>query len=389
MKKCLSVILVVSMLFCCTMAFTSCKKSDNVNYSETFAGAISKESYASEEEAAQNFLENEVDGKAVKTSYVGMEKKSDLTETEISELDTGDVLKETDRIVSAEMVEVKYTKENSVRYRLTAASAEETPDEDEYFVVTVYILVVSQNGNSEYVYHYFVPKTKDGDILTKSYYDDLLDPAKYTNFTVSYSTKGTSKTMGISSTGTQTQLIKVDGNTALISIHRHMPDDMDDDMSIIYKDEDYSGYFENTADGINAYVSNDKWATYQETGMYYWASYGITDMNSFITMCLPNYDYSYYVKTDYGFELKTEFLEEILEDALHQTIGDNDTKTSVKMRFYVVEGRLYKVITDLSLKMTVSEGGFKYTVSGSSTMEIVYSDFGTTVVEKPEVLNNN
>lgn len=373
MKKFLTLLLIVA-TFCCGTVFAACNNGEEkVNYSETFAGAISEEHYASEEEAAQNFLANEIDGRAIETKYVGMEKKSELTREQISELNTGDVLAETDEIVSAEIVDVKYTKADKTR-------SSETQDEETYFVFTVYIIVISPSGSAEYVYRYYVPKTQNGDVLTKSYYEDVFDPAKYTNFTQTFSYNSTTSAAGISMTLTSDYVIKLAGETASVAMHMNLPNP--EAFPITYIDNYIDGYFENGENGFNAYLTTDNWSTFINDADAF-KEYGVTNMDSFVTMCLPQYDYSYYVKTDYGFKLQSDFINDLVEDALNQTVGEN-AQVSAELNFYVVEGRLYKAIATASF--TISNQG--YNVYSYLNEEVRFDNFGTTTVEKPAALNS-
>lgn len=380
MKKILTTVVIFAII-CCAALSAACNGDKNqgnqVRYSETFAGAISAEQYDSEEDAAKNFLKNELDGEAVKTSYAGMEKKGQLTEAQIADLDTGDAIGETDAIVSADVVDVKYTKQTSGVTGLAAYTGE--PEED-YFVFTVYIIVISPNGSTEYVYRYFVPKANNGDILTKSYFEDVLNPEKYANCTQKYSMNTTSGAMGVSMSATADYTIKIADETA--SIHMQISSPNTNNYPITYDTQTIDGYFENGADGFNAFLTLNNWEDYSD-GAYAFEQYNIYDMDSFVTMCLPQYDYSYYVKTDYGFKLQSDFIREIVKDALKQSVGA-DSDFSANIDYYVVEGRLYSVVCSMSL--TMKTGG--YTVTATATQNLSFSDFGTTTVEKPAALIN-
>ena len=104
-------------------------------------------------------------------------------------------------------------------------------------------------------------------------------------------------------------------------------------------------------------------------------------------------DYTYFTKTDFGFQIDGEQAERYLQEALEEladyqsVIKDMDIKTIVK--FYVKKGALSGMRQDLTI-------GYDGVMDGASTklnMTLVakgtVKDYGTTVVEKPAEIPAN
>ncbi len=366
MKKFLSVMLMIVMAMSIAVAAVGCGGNEPTYSSEdTFTGALSKEGYESEAKAVEMFLASEISGEAVKAELVGFEKKSDLSQEQIKELNTEDVLNEDDEIVSAQVVEVKYNKKE-VEVSNTASQ------EDEYSVFTVYIIEISPSGKTVHEFRYYVPKAANGDVLTKSYYEDVLDPSKYVNCTQEYS-NNTSVDMGGMTMNTNINYtIKVADDKAFLSMH--LPNLTGAGLDAAYMD--LLGYFEYSEGNFVIWASQDNGTTYIKSQVNTFAPYGITDMKSFATMCMPKLDYSYFEKTDFGFKIQDGFVGKYISKSLAQM--GYATDINAELLFYVKEGRIEKMVANVNGTI----GGVKYT----GHEELVYSAFGTTTVTRPAAI---
>ena len=334
------------------IGFAACGTSGNV---DTFEGAISNDSYESQESAVEAFLDNEIAGDAVQAELQDIQEVGELTTEEVAALDTGDALAEGDTIVSAKIVEVSYTRITSNALSLAAETG------DDVFVFTVYVIEISPAGTTVTEFRYYVPKAENGDVLTRSYFEDVLDPAKYVNCTQKYTAKSTS--MGITMTIEYSILCANDKATLQMKIP-----DMNSSMSIEYTN--IYGYFED-GESFKAWLSTDG-TTYAEAPAGSFAQYGVIDMESFATLCIPKIDYSYFEKTSYGFKIQEAFLETYIGDVLGYYGGSG---VSAELKFYVKDGRLSEVKSNVSATME----GLKVT----STETVKFSAFGTTTVNRP------
>lgn len=351
--------------------------------SDTFKGALSETSYESETNAVKGFLATEISGEVVTATLQDVETKKELSKTEIAALETEDVLEEDDEIVSAKEVEVKYTRTKSSVRPTAAAPA----PEDDYFVFTVYILEISPHGSTVHVYRYYVPKAERGDVLTRSYYDDVLDTSKYTNCTQEYTNDFLMPTMSPTSMsiteakGQNSYSIKVADNKAFIKMHVYDSANWEGAGEIPYSD--ILGYFEEQDGNFSVWMSTTGENGYVKSPFNPFMSYGITDMASFATLCLPKIDYSYYEKTSYGFKVQEDFLNEYLGKALNQAISAG-ASVSAELKVYVQDGRIVQL--KASNKVTMAAGGITVTISSQESL--VFKDFGTTVVTKPATITD-
>ena len=365
MKKFAKVVLALSLALGCVFTLAACKKEQKPT--DTFMGALSTESYKSEEEAIEGFLANEISGEAVQAKLEDYEEKGDLSSKQIDGLVTEGVLDSDDKIISAKEVEVQYSRENKTR--------DVAPASEEYYVFTVYVVVVSPKGSQTYEYKYYVPIAQNGDVLTRSYYADVLDPAKYTNCTQVYKMSLKANIGGTSDINmSMTYTVKIDGNKMFLDI----------DMM----GQKITGYFEydENSKTMNAWVSAN--GIYNKAPEGYFENYGLTDIDSFVSMNLPAFDFSFYEKTDFGFKLQDEFLDAYLEDALNSTLGDVGTisenaKVDATLDLYVSEGRLSKMLSSISYSISGSMDGVTLSESIEETLSVEFTDFGTTEITRP------
>lgn len=358
MKRTITALLLALVVACGAMALTACGSKNE--YSETFVGAVSKASYSTKDDAAEAFIENEVSGLAYDANYVGYEITEELTETQIDKLAIDEQLRED--VVSVEKVKVSYTKNNIAR----TASAVAAGSDENVTVLYIYLITVTPTGTTITEYRYYVPLSKNGDTLTKSYFDDVFDPSKYINCTQSYSLSA----FGIKTGG---YVIKVADDKGSIKLD-----------SAYAATADFSeGYFEQNGSTFRTYLKMNYSDTWQN-GILQVMSLGgtstITSMDQFATMCMPNnLDYSWFEKTDFGFKMKSELLSIYIADVLRQNGYSDADNISTDFSVYVKEGRIYKITTTITVKVFVTKINLQ-----SENLE--FGNFGATTVETPEDL---
>lgn len=357
MKKFLAAV-ALTVIFCSIAVFSACGKK-NEEYSETFEGSVSEESYSTKEDAASAFVENELAGKAFYANLVDYEKTEDLNSEQIDELAIDEELKET--VVAVEKVKISYTKQDIARAATPAAETENVS------VFYIYIIILAPDGELVDIreYRYYVPLSENGNTLTKSYFDDLFDASKYRNCTQTYKV---SAIAGIVSGG---YVVKVADNKGSIVI----------DSS--YTSANFSeGYFEQNNGSFNSYLKiSGNWNRGYLEVLSIGGSNRISNISQFATMCLPNkIDYSWFEKTDYGFKMKEDLLNIYIQDALKDSGYSNADNISTSFNVYVKEGRVDKISTTIQVDLKIIKTNIQ-------TEEMVFSDFGTTVVTKPEDLS--
>ena len=98
-------------------------------------------------------------------------------------------------------------------------------------------------------------------------------------------------------------------------------------------------------------------------------------------------DYTYFTKTNFGFELSGEQAERYLSETLDElaayqdVIKDMDIKTLVK--YYVQNGALTGLRQDLTIAYDQVFEGVNTKLDLSLTTKGTVKDYGSTVVEKP------
>ncbi len=363
-------IVAIAIAIVAVLSFTFCMTACGSKYGDdTFEGALSETSYETQEDAVKGFLSNEIAGAAAGANLVDFEEKKELAAEEIDQLVLGDVAKES--IVSAKEVEISYSR-NSIR----SVAARES--EEDCFIFTVYILEISPAGAKVHEFRYYVPKAKNGDALTKSYYEDILNSEKYVNCTQEYNSKVKVMGGGTSISYEQKYVIKVAGNKALMEMKIVDPNALEY-MKIEYIN--IKGYFEydEETETFKTYISKDGSSfTLDFTNMF--AKYGVTDMKSFATMNIPKIDYSYYEKTDFGFKIQEEFLNKYMGDAVGQIAPGSEV--DCVLNFFISGGKIGKLEATTSLTV---DAGYNVKVTTENKETLVFKDFGTTVVETPEL----
>lgn len=382
MKKISSLIVSIIAALSLLLVFAGCSfgnadggNSGEASKEDTFVGALSQESYDTADKAVEGFLATEISGDAFRAELKDTVSKGPLSEKQIGELETGDALEEGDTIVSAEAIQVTYSRSGA-----SAASVALVAAEEETFEITIYVIEVSPAGSTVHVYHYYVPKALNGDAVTKSYYEDLFAAEKYTNCTQVYT--AVLKTPMPTATGAMTTIsieqkytIEIATDKALFTIHTVDPNSMKEDMTFSYMD--ILAYLEESESGLSIWTSTDGGETYVKAPGHSFASFNVTDIASLVTACLPQFDYSYFEKTSYGFKLQDGFLEEYLNKALGAS-GSGAT-ASADMRFYVSAGKFSKL--EASAKVSQTVNGLK--IEASSEEKLTFEKFGTTTVTRP------
>lgn len=337
----------ILMLAVGTCAFAAC---DGGNYSETYTGTLSEESYATTDAAAQAYLANEFDGNTTETTFVAYEKQKDLTAEEIATLSLGDVDPAT--VTSAEEGSVSYT----VTEKSDAVSLAATDDTRTQKVIIIVIGVK---------HYYYTPATDKGDSISKSYYESVMDLSNYANCTYVYTANVTT------SASYQGQNMKMKATTKVTMKLCETGAYLSMSMTGDGEPMETEIYLIATGTTLAAYVKADgAWAGSA-------AEYGsIAELLEMARQNQQFLDHTYFEKTSTGFKLTTDKFEIYVANMLHVS-GLNLSKAEAN--YYVSEGRLAKETMEISLSANAE--GVSTSVKMSATGK--YSDYGTTTVTIP------
>lgn len=411
LKKFVSVLTCFAIGGAMCVPFAGCGESSDTSAVDTYKGEVSDSSYTSEKTAASAFLSEEIASDETSLTYDSYTKQSTLSSDEVDELNLSGIDKS--KVESVEKGTVAYTKNADAASEVSLYAAKaydgETTETNK-LTVTVYLvkLDVSEEGSSEkkYEYRYYVPLPQVGEAISKSYYESVFDASKYTNCTATYS--ATVKTDVPSEYGTMETSVVTSGKMEITATAAHVTMEVKTVMSIPDLPDSYKSIVESmpeaanitvTADyyisknadgGADVAYSTDGGKTYTKASLS--VSFGIDEYDELFSADLSGEVseavYSFFEKTDYGFTMSTDMLEEYLDSAiaavkeelsteLNITISDDN---NAKYDFYVSDGRLNKI--DYSLLFKITAGSATYGSDMSMTME--YSDFGKTSVTVPD-----
>ncbi len=376
MKKTVIIAGVLATALFASVGLGACSITDGGNYSETFEGVISTETYTSQDAAAKAFIEHEiVDGSAT----VAYEKQADLTQEEIAALNLGDVKAED--VVSAEMGSVTYSPVSKARAAQFAADTSVSGGKE----VSLIILGFEDNA-----FRYYIPQPSVGETISKSYLDSVCDLSSYTNFT-----------MTAKSTTSVNSTVTVQGRTQSVKYTM--------DLSITLKVTETAAMIKTTTSAkgnfpaeegmpegtqsatVYIVVENGALVAYSQTngGTYQRNDYAFADYDSLAELFnyqQPDIDHTLFEKTKTGFKLSPDKFDEYVEEYLGDEMDNfNGLIPQIKgeATYFVTDGRLAKGTAKVSAKGGASEQGMSISISIGASATTTYTDFGTTVVTLP------
>lgn len=349
-KRFVTFVLSAALALSCAAMLASC----GGKYSETFNGALSAQTYTSAEEAAVAFLENEISGNTVKAEFVGLEVKSELSEKQIKAL----ALSDDDKSGLSKVEEITIT------YRERTAVASLAADSADAFTQRAYLLTYEDGA-----FRYFVPQLENGENLTKSYFEDVFDASKYLNVTYDF------KCTAVDEDGMTTDwdaLAKINENAVYEKDEfRYTKGEETETKSV----EMYMGLFGERYVSAEIFSGSD-WdvnsEVYDEAQKLEWAE-TLREMGSFVLRRWfgAAIDYTYFVKTDSGFALRSDKLREFIYAMTQEEFDEKIENFSAEYSVFVSQGK----ISNLSYKF---EYGNK-----KGSYQIECSDYGKTEISLP------
>lgn len=339
--------------------------------SETFIGAVSKE-YPTSTDAAEGFVEKEVVG----YSYATITSVDSKGPAQSSEHKIPAEFLEGSEMVEKFEVEFTVPTEASLKREVQLLSS--SNEGEKKAKVVVYVIKYETN------WKYFAPLPVTGDTISKSYYDSVFDNSKYQNCTYEFFQTTKSGTLGITAGEhtlhqiykfqdgkiyiEQTQTTKELGTTTTETLY-------------FYAEEHDNGY-------VECYIKENG-GMWQEAELRNIGFYRIEELTPFYNQYL---DYTYFTKTDYGFDLPKEnaakYFSESLIDALRGEniiASEEDLDVNMYAEYFVREGVLSGMRINADAKMKVETDGLKVNVNMDIEGYAKVTNYGTTVVEKPNV----
>ena len=333
--------------------------------SDTYAGAVSEETFETANAAAEAYVATEVVGTSKVAVVKSATSKGTLSAGEITSLNLPEEFSE--GMDSVEKIEVVYSEETATTASTTTLAGASNKK------VIVYVIKYGPE------YKYFSPVPVKGDTITKSYYESVFNDEKYENCT--YVNESYVKATASVNVGGQTQSQTYE--MTLTQIIKRTADKIYFKQTIVgdaasmgfYGDTYLEGYIEKAEDG-----STKTWVKQSENGQ--WVEGYLMNLDPFAGQ--DRLDYSYFSKTDFGFALKGEnALRYYKSAATNASMIPDDAKLDLYAEYYVNEGVLSGMRMEYSADMDVEQNGYtvKNVTYGLNTMTC--TDYGTTVVERP------
>ncbi len=347
--------------------------------SETYTGAVSTQAYSTNNDAAEAYVQQEIIGLNKSATIVNTNTVSTLNETQIADLDIP--TEEGEEIVSVEEIEVEYTEDESSSGEVMAtASAPVSGTLNTSKKVRVYIIKYSDDS-----FKYYTPAPVTGETITQSYYNSVFNAETYANCTytsvMDMNIKVTVPNKGSMSIPTvmtqtvqyeadkiymeQTTSMKIYGITSEETLRIYI-EEVDGDL-ICYANQTIDG---ETTDWYEAYLT----------------SIGFNSLEELAPFADQYLDYTYFTKTNYGFELSDKNAELYVQQTLSdQLMGSGLENFDISMfaKYYVSEGVLSGMRMDMNMDYSMYMDGVSATASIVAVMEVKISNVGSTVVEKP------
>lgn len=364
--------------------FGSLKKE---NYSETFLGCLSDTSYKSKVDSVKAFLENEIKGVTSTPQYIGYEKIGDLTSAELRKLEIDRELEE--QVESAELITVFYKCPEDSYYM--SYNDEDEVDAERKSIKQIESCIVKMLDG----YRYYSYLSTDGEALTNSYFKTVLDGSKYLNCTSTTTLNMRTFSNNMVSDANYRQTIKFDDDIA--SFDQDLPG-MTNKMFFTEDNGDIEVYLEHPVDKDGKFYSlSDLNREFRRQNMevkVFLIKGGeqiaidtlsvMQDVTDF--MFMMQLDASYFVKTDFGFSMPDNKYKEVcklmVDENTYSQMAHDWERYHVYFNsdYYVTEGRLSGSKTVL----TMSNGDDIFAL----TIDVDYTDFGTTEVVLPEITEN-
>lgn len=358
MKKLFIVFACIAVALSC-FSLTACGVDEH--YSETFVAKISESSYASKNSAASAFINEELNGELKTYDFIRYESKGAASSGFISaaKLESAD---------SVDCGKVYFGDESGKNSSVT--------------------MYIAEYGNR---YRYVAPLPAKGEPISKSYYQSVMSAANYLNCSVD--TTYSFRFLSINSLYRQT--LQFDNDKAYFK--QDFPGAMRVDFYVSENHGDFEYYCKDATygDGVTYYTREQLSRLYSENG-YEFLGYEITkggyekllddfaDISELLEFIFAaDTDCSYFIKTDFGFEVTQDSFMRLVED----TIGDlgeefeifkngwNEHRAYINVAYYVSDGRLSREQFNLT---AIGDDG----VMAVST-ESKFTDFGTTHITLP------
>lgn len=364
--------------------------------SETYQGSVSEEVYAEPAQAATAYVLEQVVGEKP-AQIVNTESKGELSSTEITALNLPAEV--SNGVIGVEKIEVEYSEtivpatvsqDGFVGATVLYDNANTTKK------VTVYII------KYETGYKYFTPLPETGSTISKSYYDSVFNSAKYKNCTfetemtmsMDYEMNMAGEVESSSSDVSVYQLLKFTEDKIYMETRSTSKYD-----GVTSSDEMYM-YIELVDSELKVYVKYSySQGSYSDSTNGQWVEgslemIGFESIDELKPFAEQYLDYTFFTKTDYGFEIGQENFIEFLKYTIRDAELDFDEMKDYMdldmiAKYYVSDGVLSGMREDVEMSVEVSEMGVSMEMGLDIEAVATCTNYGTTVIENPITSGGN
>lgn len=386
MKKRLIAVFAATVVAASTLLAVGCKKSSSESdanepaasepaASETYTGEVSAQAYDSQTAAASDCIAKEINGPDYQVEMTNYTKDADLTETEIQNLNVSAKVDGT--IESVEKGKIYFREVPGGRAVETAYSQESQ------LYITVYIIkyTFTPQGSttSTTKYEYMIPLPETNEVLSYSYYNSVMNPDNFKNCTA---TLNSTTTISISATGysqsnTTKQTLQITESVVKMSLT--VP--IDENGKTVNADV----YLVDTPNGVKCAMEVMGQCEVVSAADL---QLDISSISELYSENLNEAQYSLFVKTDSGFKMRSEAFNGIVDSVFDAVFSQYESMGATidwdlgnaSADYKVVDGKLYKASTNMSITMDVTVDTQNVSMNVVSKAETVYSNYGTTSV---------
>lgn len=314
-------------------ALVGCKgDGDDVEYGDAYVGELSTDKYDTMDDAVDAFIVEEYIGETITEVKNTTYNTNELTEEEVTGLGISE--EELEGVNNVYSCEVSFNDGNSDRTE------------------TFYLLIFDDGIK----YQSKLPEK--GEMITKSYYESVMKNSAMTECKVSGSMNIGMKYNfdGLKGSGTsKTTIEMINTETACYAKIK---------ITIMGESSATEEYIVATDEGIRMFVSYgsefEDWSDDIEEilGVDPTSVKNLYELNSVNAL---EYDHTYFEKTDYGFSLSGEKMQQALNEVLGEINGVDEMEDSgvdidvsgLTIKYYVQDGRLVKMAVDGDFKMSL------------------------------------
>ena len=345
--------------------------------SETFKGAVSEKTYETSKAAAEAFVQEELVGEA-SANILNVTSK-ELDEKEIKKLDIPeDLLKGSDAV---EEMEVKYSVDAAkdaldLGNGIVKLEAEEELNKS----VTVKVYVIKFGVD----WKYFTPMPVTGDTISKTYYDSVFNAERYKNCTL----ESTSDVKMVMTQNGEKQEMNMKTTQKIKHADGKIYLDQTIELNAGQETETQSlALYMETVDGkMVCYVKMAENADWVKGDL---SAIGFTDIEQLTPFHDQYLDYTYFTKTNFGFELADDNAKSYFSKALGAALGMlgnlqlNEDTLKMHAEYYVSNGVLSGMDVNADVELSMTQGENTVEVKETVVNITKCTDYGKTVVEKP------